>query len=74
LWCRIFGTYAAEGEKVIYGITTPIGSHNLLIIKFKGYGPLFRDIKSAKSWRPALGYLFHAPDWRPKTARQIKQG
>ena len=65
LWDRLFGTYAREEETVKYGITTPVGSHNPLIINFKEYAALLRDVKRAKSWKAALGYVFRAPGWKP---------
>ena len=34
LWNRILGTYKMETEKVIYGITTPVGSCNPVVINF----------------------------------------
>ena len=67
VWDRLFGTYAPEGETVKYGITTPVGSHNPLIINFKEYAALFGDLRRAKSWKAALGYAFRAPGWNPDT-------
>ncbi len=65
LWDRLFGTYEAENENVRYGITTPIDSHNPLIINFKEYAALFRDIRRARSAAAALGYILRPPGWKP---------
>lgn len=76
VWDRLFGTYVPEEEAVTYGITTPIGSHNPLIINFKEYTMLFRDVRRAKDWKAAFGYVFGAPGWRPNptTAEQNRAG
>ncbi len=74
LWDRLFGTYEAEDERVIYGIKTPIGSRNPLVINFKEYGALFHDMKRAKSWRSVLGYMFRAPGWQPTTGPVDQDG
>lgn len=65
IWDRLFGTYAPEDERVVFGITTPIGSHNPLTINFREYAALICDIKRAKSWKAAFGYMFRAPGWHP---------
>lgn len=65
VWDRLFGTYAAETEMVTFGITTPIGSHNPLVINFKEYAALFRDVRQAKDWKAAFGYVTGAPGWTP---------
>ncbi|MFS4580439.1 sterol desaturase family protein [Phaeobacter sp. C3_T13_0] len=66
IWDRLFGTYASEVEPVKYGITTPIASHNPLVINFKEYTSLWRDIRRAKSWPNAFGHLFRSPGWSPQ--------
>ena len=74
IWDRLFGTYTPESEKVKYGITTPIGSHNPFIINFKEYAELLHDMKQAKSWKAALGYLFRAPGWWPENRSVHEKG
>lgn len=66
VWDRLFGTYEAETEMVTFGIINPIGSHNPLIINFKEYAALFRDVRQAKDWKVAFGYVIGAPGWTPK--------
>jgi len=73
IWDRLFGTYQAEDEKVFYGITTPIESHNPLVINFLEYRKLLKDIVHAPSWKAAFGYVFRAPGWKPKS-RVAKEG
>ncbi|KAG1668229.1 C-5 sterol desaturase [Nymphon striatum] len=66
IWDRLFGTYAPENEKVVFGITKPINSFNPLIINFKEYWLIIKDVKQAKSMRDAFGYIFYRPGWKPK--------
>lgn len=62
IWDRIFGTYQAEEEQVIYGITTNIGNKaNPLHINFHEYVDMFNDIRNAKGIRRKLFYLFGDP-------------
>lgn len=42
VWDRLFGTYAAEGEPVRYGITTGFMGHNPIKLVFVGFYDLFR--------------------------------
>ncbi|MEP4805897.1 MAG: sterol desaturase family protein [Hyphomicrobiales bacterium] len=66
LWDRMFGTYEPEKERVVYGITKPIGSANPLVINFHEYGQIFKDVRSAGSFKNAMGYLLRRPGWKPK--------
>lgn len=68
IWDRIFGTYASETEKVVYGITDPINSHNPLVINFREYGTLMNDVCDAKRWSDVFGYVFRKPGWTPNTS------
>ena len=65
IWDRIFGTFQAEEEKVIYGITTPLGTSNPLTINVKEYADVFKDIRHSSKLKNALGYVFAPPGWQP---------
>jgi len=65
IWDRIFGTYAPEGETVVYGITEPLDSVNPLKVMFVEYRNIWRDVRKAKGLREVLGYIFRGPGWRP---------
>lgn len=61
-WDRIFGTYQKEEEKARYGITTEVGSKaNPLILNFHEYCDIWKDIKSTKSFRRKLFFIFGNP-------------
>jgi sterol desaturase/sphingolipid hydroxylase (fatty acid hydroxylase superfamily) len=67
---RLFGTFAAERDDLPcrYGLTKPLRSHNPLKIAFHEWIALARDLRGARSWRAAIGYLFGPPGWRPQLA------
>ncbi len=65
IWDRIFGTYAPEGEAVVFGITAPLDSVNPLKVMFGEYRNIWRDVRKAKGLREAMGYVFKGPGWRP---------
>jgi sterol desaturase/sphingolipid hydroxylase (fatty acid hydroxylase superfamily) len=76
VWDRLFGTFAAERERVLYGLTHDITSFNPLRIAVHEWQALGRDLRRAATWRSAMGYLFAAPGWSPDgsslTAKQLR--
>ena len=69
LWDQLFGTYQAEEDRIVYGITTPVGSANPITINFHEYMAIARDALRAGSWREAFGYIFRGPGWQPADAK-----
>lgn len=69
LWDRLFGTYKAEDEDVVFGITKPIESSNPIVINFHEFAQIWRDLRASKSVSEAWGYLFYRPGWRPRADR-----
>lgn len=65
IWDRLFGTYQAEEERPVYGLTEPLNSVNPLAVHFHEAVRLVRDLRSARSARAAFGYLFNRPGWTP---------
>ena len=78
VWDRLFGTFEPERERVRYGLTENIRSHNLWVIAFHEWGSMLRDMVRAPSLRAAIGYLLRPPGWRHdgrgKTARDVAGG
>ena len=66
IWDRLFGTFAEENEKVVFGITDPIDSVNPLKVFFHGFYRLYRKLANAKGWRNKMGHLFMPPGWEPE--------
>ena len=69
LWDRLFGTYRAEVETPVYGLTRPLGSKNPLKVHFHEAVFLLRDLRRADSLVERLGLLFRRPGWRPRRRR-----
>jgi hypothetical protein len=59
----MFGTFAKETERVIYGLTTDIKTFNLMKIGFHEVIAIARDVRRAPTLRARLGYMFAPPDW-----------
>ena len=62
---RMFGTFVSEKAEVRcdFGLVHPIRSYNPLILEMHGWMSLWRDLKSVRSSRAVLGYLFAPPGW-----------
>ncbi|MGW3356157.1 sterol desaturase family protein [Streptomyces bungoensis] len=65
VWDRLFRTFEPEGERVVYGLTKNIDTHNPLRVAFHEYAAAWRDVRGARRWRDKAGYLFGPPGWSP---------
>jgi sterol desaturase/sphingolipid hydroxylase (fatty acid hydroxylase superfamily) len=65
VWDRIFGTFQPELFRPHYGLTHPVETYDLITLQYGDYAELWRDLRSAASWRDRLGYLFMPPGWAP---------
>ncbi|MEU6242763.1 sterol desaturase family protein [Streptomyces sp. NPDC047024] len=65
VWDRLLGTFEPEGERVVYGLTKNIDTHNPLRVAFHEYAATWRDVRSAANWRDRAGYLLGPPGWTP---------
>ncbi|OJJ19076.1 hypothetical protein BKI52_19870 [marine bacterium AO1-C] len=66
IWDRMLGTFAAEEEKVVYGVTEPIESVNPLVVFFHGFTRLYRQIKHTKGVKNKFKLLIKPPGWAPR--------
>ena len=71
VWDRLFGTYQAEVETPVYGLTHPLNSVNPLKVHFHEAIKLVRDLHGARSRREAWAYLFNHPGWMPSVPKKI---
>lgn len=75
-WDRLFGTFEPESERVDYGLTKNIHTFNPVGIAFHEWKAMWRDVRSATSWRETIAYVFEAPGWSPdhstRTAREMQ--
>ena len=68
IWDRMFGTFAEEKEKVVYGITEPIESVNPFVVFFHGLTRLYRQLRDTEGLGNKLALFVKPPGWRPETA------
>jgi len=61
IWDRMFGTYAAEVEKPVYGITKPVKSLNPLVILAKGIVDFFSELQLGRWLSIAHNNMFKKP-------------
>ena len=77
IWDRLFGTFAKERERVVYGLTTDIETYNPLRIGFHEIAAISRAVAGAPTVGAKLGYLFAPPGWShdgsTKTATQLQR-
>jgi sterol desaturase/sphingolipid hydroxylase (fatty acid hydroxylase superfamily) len=65
IWDKIFGTFAREEEKVIYGLTRDINTNNPIKIVFIEFGNIWRDVKKCRTMGDRLRIVFGGLSWRP---------
>jgi len=73
IWDRMFGTFVEErdDDPVIYGIITPIASHNPAIVAFKELTNIFKDaFQTGLTLRQRLGYIFAPPGYSHDGSRK----
>ena len=63
IWDRLFGTFARERERVVYGLTRDINTFHPVRILFHEVIDMVRDVRRAPTLRAKLGYMFAPPGW-----------
>ena len=72
IWDKLFGTYIPESERVRYGLTKNIRTHNPVRVAFHEYIALWHDVRRAPSWRDRIGLVFRGPGWQPPDAPPVE--
>jgi sterol desaturase/sphingolipid hydroxylase (fatty acid hydroxylase superfamily) len=67
IWDRMFGTFEAESEKVKYGLTSNIETHNPFRIAFHEWADMVKDVRHSRNWHDRIRYVFGAPGWKPES-------
>lgn len=70
---RMFGTFQAEEEEVVYGITRPAASWNPLWVNFEYWIDLFKEVSKASKWQDKLKMLVYEPGWKPEELGGIQK-
>lgn len=63
IWDRLFGSFQPETERVRYGLTKNIETHNPIRVATHEYVSMIRDVRNARTWRDRLGFVFKGPGW-----------
>ncbi|MFE3524995.1 sterol desaturase family protein [Streptomyces sp. NPDC059161] len=71
VWDRLFGTFVAETERPVYGLTKNIRTYNPLKVASHEYVAIAKDIKMAGSWSERAGRVFRGPGWRPQDRTSV---
>ncbi|MEV8527368.1 MULTISPECIES: sterol desaturase family protein [unclassified Streptomyces] len=71
VWDRLFGTFVAETERPVYGLTKNIRTYNPLKVASHEYVAIAKDIKTAGSWSERAGRVFRGPGWRPQDRTSV---
>ncbi len=62
IWDRVFGTFQAEDEPPVYGITRPLRSWNPVWANVHVFAELAAVVRRAEGWRERLRVLFGPPE------------
>jgi sterol desaturase/sphingolipid hydroxylase (fatty acid hydroxylase superfamily) len=73
IWDRMFGTYQAEEEEVVYGLTTNIPDHKPTTVVFHEWKSMWEDVRRAPHWRAKLAYIFRPPGWSHDGSRKTSE-
>ena len=65
VWDRLFGTFQAEDEKPVYGLTHNLDTYNPVRIAFHEYAAIVRDVRRPGPLSVRLGRVFRGPGWTP---------
>jgi hypothetical protein len=65
VWDRLFGSFVAETERPVYGLTKNINTFNPIKVATHEYVAIIKDVKKARSWRERAGRIFRGPGWAP---------
>lgn len=71
VWDRLFGTFEREDERVVYGLTSNIGTFNPLTVATHEYRDIVRDVAGSKTWRDRLSFVLRGPGWAYERHRQL---
>jgi sterol desaturase/sphingolipid hydroxylase (fatty acid hydroxylase superfamily) len=72
---RLFGTYIPERDDLpcVYGLVQPETSYNPLVVEFRPWASLFKDLAAARSPRAFFGCLLMPPGWRAEGEQQTTE-
>ncbi|XP_068616555.1 alkylglycerol monooxygenase [Brachionichthys hirsutus] len=69
LWDRLFGTFAAETDKVVYGLVSPIKTFEIVSVQLHYYLYLWKMSKTYTTISNKLSTFLKGPSWAPGKPR-----
>ncbi|XP_026533536.1 alkylglycerol monooxygenase [Notechis scutatus] len=69
IWDRIFGTFAAEKDKVVYGLTHPINTFESLKVQFHHCVYIWNIFWTTPGFVNKLSVIIKGPGWAPGKPR-----
>ncbi|XP_035528287.1 alkylglycerol monooxygenase [Morone saxatilis] len=69
IWDRLFGTFALESDKVVYGLVFPINTFEILYVQLHYYLYLWRRSNTYKTISNKLSTFVKGPSWKPGKSR-----
>ena len=65
VWDRLFGTFAEERERPVYGTTKPIRSFDPLWAQVHEFAVVAAKARALPRWRDRAAIWFRSPSWSP---------
>jgi sterol desaturase/sphingolipid hydroxylase (fatty acid hydroxylase superfamily) len=65
IWDRLFGTFAPEVERPVYGLTKNLQTFNPVRIAFHEFAAILKDLRRPEPLRTRLSRAFRNPAWKP---------
>uniref|UniRef100_A0A4W6CJ68 Alkylglycerol monooxygenase n=1 Tax=Lates calcarifer TaxID=8187 RepID=A0A4W6CJ68_LATCA len=69
IWDRLFGTFAPETDKVVYGLVFPINTFEILYVQLHYYLYLWRRSNTYNTISNKLSTFLKGPSWKPGKSR-----
>ncbi|KAF3692349.1 Alkylglycerol monooxygenase [Channa argus] len=69
IWDRLFGTFAQETDKVIYGLVFPIDTFEILYVQLHYYLCLWQRSNTYETIGDKLSTFVKGPSWKPGKSR-----
>lgn len=65
IWDKLFGTFQAEEERPVYGVTKATEHWDPVSAHFQPFSDMFNDIRKVKGLNNKIAILLKAPGWLP---------
>ncbi|XP_042346063.1 alkylglycerol monooxygenase [Plectropomus leopardus] len=69
IWDRLFGTFAPEKDKVVFGLVFPINTFEILYVQLHYYVYLWKRSNTYKTISDKLSTFLKGPSWQPGKPR-----